>query len=191
MTDQVDYETLADEAAGTTPKELLKRLTALVRKQARLETKIEKLQAQASAAGEELRQISWVDIPELLDETGLSEVRLKDGTKVQIKDEVRVSTTGRYREKINSWLERTGNEDLIKNEITAAFPAGDRAKVERALKALAKAGVSQVDQKRFVNATTFAAFIRETLAGGELDVPMEEIGVHIQRITKLDKPKRK
>jgi len=187
---EVNYEEIeADEP--TSPKDLLKRLTAAVRKQVRLETKAEKLAAQLKEVQTEIRQVSWVDIPEIMDETGLSETRLKDGTKIEIKNEIRVSTTGKYREPINKWLEETGNEDLIKNEIAASIAAGDTAKAEKAIKALHKAGVSQVDHKRFVNANTFAAFVREVLAEGEIDVPTEEIGVHFQKMTKLEKPAKR
>lgn len=180
----VDFEALVDEEPSD---DLLERLAALVYNQLGLEGQIENKEAELKDLNEQLRILSMDQIPGLLDETGLSEIRLADGTKVVVKETMRASTTGQYREPINMWLEKEGHDDIIKDEVTASFGKGEGKLAEAAFDAVKKFS-DYVDRKRFVNTGTFKALVRELLEDGE-SIPLEELGVHIQRQTKLDKPK--
>lgn len=175
-----DYEQLS------VTEDQLTRLGKLANYQISLEQTIESLNSQLKDIQEKYRRVSEVDIPGVLDETGLSEVRLADGTKIMIREDVRVSTTGKNRDTINSWLTLNGHDDLIRDEVTAAFKKGDGEIAAKALDALMVLGASAVDRKRYVNPQTFAALIRELMADGE-DVPLDELGVFVQRRAKLEK----
>jgi len=166
----------------------LTRLGKLANYQVSLEQTIASLEAQLKDIQEKYRRVSEIDIPGVLDETGLSEVRLADGTKIVIREDLRVSTSGKNRDVINNWLISRGHDDLIRDEVTAAFGKGHSDVAEKALEML-RGLTTSVDRKRYVNPQTFAALIRELLAGGE-DVPLDQLGVFVQRRAKLEqKPK--
>lgn len=180
---KVDFEGLADEELS---EDLLARLGDLARRQLDLEDQIEAANEELRKLGDDHRRISEEDIPAVLDETGLSEVRLADGTKVVVKEHLRVSTAGKNREPINTWLESEGHDDVIKDEVTALFGKGEGDLAEGLVLAAAEF-TDSVDRKRYVNPQTFAALLRELMADG-VDVPLDELGVFVQRQTKLDRP---
>ena len=165
----------------------LTRLGLAAARQLKLERRLQELTDQSTVVSSEIRRLSEVDIPSILDETGLSEVRLKDGTKVVVKEDLRVSTTGKYREMINAWLVKTGNEDMIKDEVVARFGKGEGDKAAAFL-AAALAETEDADRKRSVNPQSFAALLREMMSNGD-DVPLDELGAFVQRRAKLEPPK--
>lgn len=181
----VDFEQYADEETAT--EDQLTRLGALVERQVDLEQQIADTKTELKELETQLHEIAWRAIPDLLDETGLSEVKLADGTKVQVKDVMRVSTTGQYREPINRWLTEHGYQDMIKDEVVAQFPAGEGERAAAAVRWLTGQGVS-TDRKEYVNASSFKAFLKELMDAGEV-VPLEELGAHVQRMATLVRPK--
>jgi len=76
-------------------------------------------------------------------------------------------------------------DDVIKDEVTAAFGKGAASLAEEAVKLLIDSGATAVDRKRYVNPQTFAALLRELLAAGE-EVPLDELGAFMQRRAKLE-----
>lgn len=185
MEKKIDFESMADDELS---EDLLARLGDLARRQMDLEDQIAGVEEQLKGLNGKLLQVSGEDIPEILDETGLSEVRLTDGTKVIVKENLRVSVgkTSQYRAPVLSWLEREGHDDVIKDQVVALFGKGEGDKAEALLEA-AKEFTPSVDRDRSVHSQTFAALLRELLADGE-DVPLDELGVFVQRQTKLDRP---
>lgn len=179
---KIDYDGMRSEPTD----DQLTRLGKLAQRQLELEDELERLQQRAKELQEKHRVVSEVDLPALLDETGLSQVRLADGTRVVIREDLRVSTTGKNRDVINRWLEGRGLDDVIKDEVTAAFGKGDAAGAKSAMALLTELGAVAVDHKRYVNPQTFSALLRELRDGGE-DVPYEELGVFVQRRAKLDR----
>jgi len=180
---KVDLEGLVDDELS---EDLLARLGDLARRQMDLEDQIEAANEELRKLGDDHRRISEEDIPAVLDETGLSEVRLSDGTKVRIKENLRVATAGKNREPINAWLEQEGHDDVIKDEVVALFGKGEGERAA-ALVLAAEELTDAVNRKRYVNPQTFAALLRELMADG-VDVLLDELGVFVQRQTKLDRP---
>jgi hypothetical protein len=175
----MNYETFVTEPT----EDQLVRLSNLVHNQLELESQIKTLEHTMKNFQAQLRQVSEVDIPNLLDETGLSEVKLRDGTKVVVREDLRVSTTGKNRDVINRWLTEIGCEDLIRDEVVASFNRGEGERAEELLRHLTLLGVLS-DRKRYVNPQSFAALLREMRDKGE-DVPLERLGVFVQRRAQL------
>lgn len=180
----VDFEGMAETDVS---EDALKRLSDLAHRQLELEREIGRLEYQIKELGKHHRKISEEDIPSLLDETGLSEIRLSDGTKVLVKEDLRVSTTGKHRDAINRWLEETGHDDVIKDEVVAQFGKGEGERAAMLMRAAAEF-TDATTRKRYVNPQTFSALLRELMAAGE-EVPLEELGAYIQRRSKLESPK--
>jgi len=165
----------------------LTRLAELARRQVTLEDEIAALERRLSETQKLHQQVSEIDIPTLLDATGLSDVRLANGTKVTIREDLRVATSGKWRDPINAWLVQQGHDDLIKDKVTADFGKGESDLAEKAVTLLTAAGVARVDRTRAVNPQTFAALIRELRAAGE-DVPYDTLGIFVQKRAKLERP---
>lgn len=165
--------------------DMLKRLGELARQQIDLEDQIKAKEEELKRLKAEHQQVSGDYIPSVLDEAGLSEVRLSDGTKVVVKQDMRVSTAGKYRDIINRWLQENGHGDVIKNELSVGFPAGDE-RVKSAVEALRALGVQDMGQKEFVEPSTFKSLVRELMEDGE-EIPLDDLGVHTFRTTKLDR----
>lgn len=176
----------ADEARELS-EDALTRLGELARRQIELEDEIEALETELKAKKAACREVSEDSIPSLLDDTGLSEVRLSDGTRVEVRENLRVSTTGKYREPIHAWLAENGHDDIIKDEVVARFARGEGEAAERLIAAAGEL-TDAVDRKRSVAPQTFAALLRELLEDG-ITVPLEELGVYVQRRTKLERQK--
>lgn len=193
MTETSEATTVADlygDAAAEPPAEdLLTRLAENVRELRDLDREIAALSADLEAKAKARRQLAEVAIPGILDETGLSELRLADGTKVKVTEDLRVSTTGKHREPINEWLRETGHADLIRTEVVVAFNPGyeDSAK-ELAEVAEEFDGYKAAEGKVYVNPASFAALLRE-LRAAQVEVPYDRLGVFLQRGTKLEAPR--
>ena len=63
----------------------LKQVSILANTQRELENKIAKQEEELKETKRQLKQVSEVDIPEALAESGLSEIKLTDGTKVSVQ----------------------------------------------------------------------------------------------------------
>lgn len=187
MSEAINYDDEPTTAVGPDADSLV-HLAELAGTQLELEREVEAAEAALKDLKEKLRNVSEKQIPDLLDGTGLSEVRLADGTKVIVKEDIQVSTTGKWRVAINNWLTSTGHGDLIKDELKVACGRDQEAAVE-ALVNLAQEHRFSVDRNRFVNPQSLKAFLRERLEAGE-DVPLDELGAHVFRKTKLEAPRR-
>lgn len=181
--DPVDFDGMTEEL----PEDALSRLAELARQQIELEDQIADLAAQMKEKGAELRRVSEDLIPSLLDDTGLSEVRLANGAKIVVRDNLRVSTTGKYRSAINAWLEKNGYADIIKDEVTVAFGRGQGSLAGRLIAWVAAEMDLPANRKRYVNPQTFGALLRELMESGA-EVPLEELGAFAQRIAKIERP---
>jgi hypothetical protein len=181
---KVDFEAMVD---GQLDQDRLARLGELVTRQLALEDEIETTTQRLKQLGEDLRGVSERDIPELLLDTGLSEVRLADGTKVLVRNDLKVRTTGEWRQPILEFLVERGLDDVIKDELTIPFGKGQDVAVQR-LSAYLSAEGYQYGRDRTVHAQTFAALLRELLANHE-DVPLDALGAYMWRHTKLVRPK--
>lgn len=186
----IDYEALAGEDAdGDFSQDTLERLGGLASRLQELEADIEARTAELKELQNEARGIAERDIPGVLDETGLSDVRLTDGTRVVIRTGLNVSTTGKYRGVINKWLEDNGHDDIIKDEFKIPFGKDEDAAIKALTSYLTGTGL-QFDEKRYVAPQTFGALVRELMEAGE-DVPLDDLGITEWRRAKLEAPRNR
>lgn len=76
-------------------------------------------------------------IPELMDKQQVSELTTDDGLKVSVKETIKASISAERREDAFRWLQDSGNGDIIKTQVLAAFARG---KMDDARHALALLG---------------------------------------------------
>ena len=110
-------------------------------------------------------------IPELLQEQGLQEIKLADGSKVSVKKEFRATLPkdDLRRESAYQWLRDQGLGDIIKNNVTVSFGRGEDNKANQ-LMDLAVANGFTPQQKSDVAWNTLTALYEERVKAG-LDMP--------------------
>lgn len=153
----------------------LAEVARLADEQAKLEGLVEAAEAALKAANAALKQVREYDLPELMNKLGLETFTTKAGTKISIKDILRVATTGKYRPFIMKWLRENDLTAIISRVLSVEFGKGEDKKAEAALKALAKLDLLFSDAEN-INAGTFKALIKEKLEAGET-VPIEDLGI--------------
>jgi hypothetical protein len=183
---EIDF--LSDAESAVPPDEGLTRVRDLVEEQRRLEVFIEHLESELSLAKGALEKVQEEDLPAVLQEFGLSEMKLSDGTKIVVKQEYYATIKEQHRNAAFAWLEANGHGDLIKHDVSLSFTKGQDEYAKKAMDLLADEGFSYHDKQQ-VHPQTLRAFVREQIEAGR-ELPMEEFSVHVKQIAKLNKEKK-
>jgi len=140
-------------------------------------------EAELSRANAELREIAERQIPELMDEMGLSTFTTRDGLVVEVKDKLRHSIPKDRRAEAHAWLIANGHGAVVKRDVLVRLgvESGDRADQARHL--LEAAGFEPSTAEK-VEPATMGALLDELLERGE-DVPLELFGAWRQRLAKV------
>lgn len=150
-------------------------------------------------------RIQFEDIPNLMAQFGVSEFKLKDGTRVTVKPFVKANLptesailkcrTELEREQMRARIERglkflktQGAESLIKNQLKVEFGKGQIGKAREAIRALAKIGID-ADVVATVHPQSLTAWVRERLSDGA-PVDMTTFSVFNGNIATVEVPKQ-
>jgi len=188
VVDFSDFETPDVEAGGNAGKNALRALGKLAQKQAKAEKKLGDLEAKVKLATEELRLIAEVEFVTALDDVGLSEVKLPSGISVEIEDDVKTSIKKDNKVAAYTWLRDNDLSAIIKNQVVVIFGRGKREdqKAQTLVRnASKKYGEGQVGQTTKVEPQTLKKVMKELLADGKVDVPLELFSIYRLRRTKL------
>jgi hypothetical protein len=153
------------------------------------EDEVAELEEKLKAKKEERDDISSRVIPELLQEQGLSEIKLADGSKVSVKKEFRATLPkdDLTREAAYKWLRDQNLGDIIKNNVTVSFGKGEDNKANQ-LVDLAVANGFTPQQKSDVAWNTLTALYEERVKAG-LDMPSDVFHLWIKDKTKISRKK--
>ncbi len=122
-------------------------------------------------------------IPEMMQEAGVSKIKLKDGTEVEVKPFYAAKIPESRVEEAFGWLRSEGFEDLIKNTVTASFGRGQDNQVSELISVCEKFGFNY-NKKEKVEPMTLKAFVREQVETGK-ELPFDLFGVYIANKTKI------
>ena len=181
---------MAQDAAQTrrAPNdEDLKVVSDLANEQLRLENEVEEQGAKLKALNEQLAKVREFDLPSALEKFGLLSITLLDKSKIVIKEDVYAGITEENREKAFEWLEVTGNDGILKNEVKVPFGKGQDAEAQELVTLLTERGVSFTNV-RDVHPQTLRAFIRRQMEDG-LPVPSDIFSIHIKKVASIVLPK--
>jgi hypothetical protein len=145
----------------------------------------------AAAKAEALRTETQ-DLPELMHELGLSEVKLEDGTTVRVADEVECSITEANRFAAHAWLRQNGFGGLIKTSVAFQVPreCGAQEMAETILEDLHEHEIeTTADLVERVHPATLKAFVKEQLAEGR-SVPENLFSIFPYSKAKIALPKK-
>ena len=153
--------------------------------------KLLETQKQMSTLEEELKKLSDVErtlseqtIPNLMQQAGISQMKLTDGTSVEVKPSYSARIPASKTEEAFTWLRENGHGDMIKNQVTMEFGMNQDNEAKSVIEDLKQKGLP-VQQKTTVHPSTLRGFVREQIQDLGRDVPAELFGTYIANKTKL------
>jgi hypothetical protein len=135
----------------------------------------------------ELLKLTDEDLPSMLQEIGLSEFKLEDGSQVTIKPTYGASIKVEDRPQAYEWLRENGYDDIIKNTVTCAFGRGEDDNAS-AFAALAEKEGFIPSQKEEIHSSTLRAFIKERVENGD-EFPSELFGAYVGQRAVINRSK--
>lgn len=144
------------------------------------------LETEAAEKKEFIRQLEEVTIPQIMDERGIEEVRLSNGSTIKVGDFIQTRITAANEAAAFDWLRSTHNDGIIKNEIKVSLDRGDDDRVTEAMQALAAMNID-CQHKQTVHPSTLKAFITEALQNPDLaeTLPKDVFSVYEARRVKF------
>lgn len=154
----------------------LKRIVKLGELLAKQKATVEELEGELKAAKAAMLRTEREDLPQLMVEVGLTEVRLEDGTLVRLEEDCDTRITDRTRDRALTWLLQNGFGGLIKTEVAVRFGRGEHDRAVEASDMLAQ-NYDAVETRETVHHSTLKAFVKEQMASGNA-IPMDLFNVH-------------
>ncbi len=178
-----DFEASLTTGVEKLDQDGLKTVAELARKIRDEEEYIASLESDLKKAKKGLQKLTDEDLPTMLQEIGLSSMKLDDGSEVVVKPTYGASITkGEHgtvdnRPAAYEWLREHGYDDIIKNTITCSFGRGEDDQAS-AFKAVAEQEGYAPEQKTDIHSQTLRAFVKERVENGD-DFPMELFGAYV------------
>jgi hypothetical protein len=149
----------------------------------KLKKTIEDEEERISLLKHKARDLEERIIPEMMQEAGVSLLKLSDGSTVEVKPFYAAKIPESRVDEAFSWLRGKGFEDIIKNTVTASFNRGQDNQVSELIKVCEDHGFNY-NKKEKVEPMTLKAFVKEQVEGGK-ELPFDLFGVYIANKTKI------
>ena len=165
----------------------LKTLSDEVQKMEQITQEIELLEEQVKDKKKDLEHISGEVIPTMMSEMGLSQLKLMDGSMIDVKPFYNATITQANKEAAFNWLRTNGLADIIKNEVVVSFGRGEDNKAAEYAD-LAKSQGLQPAQKLKVEPMTLKALVRERIEAGK-EMPTDIFSIYVGNKTTVKRKK--
>ena len=156
--------------------ELCTRLLELQKQITRCEENIKNLRS-------EERLLSENEIPNLMQQAGISSLKLIDGSSVSFKPEYYAKIPISKIDEAFNWLSSNGHGDLIKNEVSLKFGRSEYNVANSIVEDLKSKG-HNVSQKKKVEPMSLKAFVKDEIQKGN-NLPMDLFGVYVSNKTTI------
>jgi hypothetical protein len=161
----------------------IKTLSDQVLKLRAMEDQLKILEETLKTKKKEIDRVSGEVIPTMLSEMGLSQLKLADGSSVDVRPFYSATISVQNKDKAYSWLRTNGLGDIIKNEISVSFGRNEDNKAAGYAE-LAKSNGYQPTQKLKVEPMTLKALVRERIEAGK-DMPTEIFNIFVGNKTTI------
>ena len=148
-----------------------------------LQEQAKRIEDNLKSKNDEIRMLSEQEIPNLMQEAGVSEFKLADGSSVSIKPFYAAKIPVSKTDEAFQWLTGNGYGDLIKNTVSLNFGKSEDNLANSLVEDLKSKG-HNVSQKKKVEPQTLKAFVKEAIQNGQ-NVPMDLFGVYISNKTTI------
>ena len=145
--------------------------------------KVETLEKSLKEAEEESRRLSEEVIPTLMQQAGVSSIKLDNGTSVEVSPYYYAKISEDRKAEAFQWLRENDHGDLIKNNVSVSFGKGEDSNAVN-LKSELEAKGLVVDQKQDVHWQTLRGFVKEQIEKNKT-LPSETFGLYIANRTKI------
>ena len=149
------------------------------------------IQKKISTAEEEMKKLKEVEttlseqtIPNLMQQAGISMLKLADGSSVEVKPFYSARIPASKSEQAFDWLRANGHGDMIKNQVSLEFGMRQDNEAKAFVEELKQKGLA-VQQKTSVHPSTLRGFVREQIQDLGKDVPAELFGTYVANKTKI------
>ena len=180
-----DFE--ADQQDVLDKSNNLKLLSNEVQKMESISTEIQDMEDKLKKRKKDLDLISGEIIPTMMSEMGLSQLKLMDGSQIDVKPFYNATITQANKEAAYNWLRTNGLGDIIKNEVIVSCGRGEDNKAADYAE-LAKGQGLQPTQKLKVEPMTLKALVRERIEAGK-PMPTEIFSVFVGNKTTIKRKK--
>jgi len=144
-------------------------------------------EAEIAVQKKELRLMAEVEIPEMMMEMEIEEIKTKSGNKVTLETFYNAKIPADKEADAFAFLEETNNDGIIKSKVECAFGKGDE---EREIEKRVVEALMELDapftQKRGIHHSTLKAFVREQIESGK-PLDLEMFGVYVGNKVKIRK----
>jgi len=162
-------------------------ITALADEWRVKEAEVRALEAQVKVLSGRMREIEFVQLPELFLQNGVQSYTTTSGAKLTLGQMVsaKFPKEDEQRNAAIEWLMQAGHGDVVKAQVVASWPAGEAEHAEQMMQSLNGDSSVVATLDKFVHPSTLGKLVREMLVGGE-DVPLNTLGVTVQSRVKID-----
>jgi len=152
----------------------LTHLSELVEKQLTYEDEIELLEEKLEAKKKQYNEVRQTEIPDFLKQFGISEIKLTNGKKLKIKEDV--SVTIKNEKAFYKFLRERHDDAIIKNVLEMESPP-----TELMDELMERGFLFSYDEK--IHGQTLKAYFRTFLEVGE--TPPDSVSIYTYSITKI------
>ena len=138
----------------------LKSLSELCDKLLRVQGTIGNTEDRLQRLKETEKNLSEEVIPLRLQELGIQDIRLSDGSRISAEPYYGARISKEKLDAAHDWLRENGHGDLIKNVVSVQFGRGEDERAKEVINILIKEGLLP-DQKESVHPSSLKAFVRE------------------------------
>jgi hypothetical protein len=170
MTETSDFEAI--------PQEKLQTLSTFAKEARELSINIEELENNLSAMKQRLQVVTEKEMPDIMMELGMEQIKLTTGEKLTMKKFYSASIKPELQEAAFKWLRDNGHDSLIKNKVEGSFGKGEDEKVREIMEKLQSMVPGVFTAKTSVHSMTLKSFVKEQIEAGS-NLPQEMFGVFI------------
>lgn len=160
--------------------EQLQEISALAFRMKTAQEKITDLEEQLKEANEDLTRLQEIDLPEAMNTAGMKSFQLLDGSSVALKTDLYASFPKKPEQHAAAvqWLVDNCLDDVLKNDVVVSFGRGQNSAAAALLNDLRGRGLNY-EQKETVHPQTLKALLKEQMALGKIDVPLDTFNAYV------------
>jgi predicted nuclease with TOPRIM domain len=127
MADVIDFDDLKQDAGDLRKlqDDDLSELSKLIQRQLNLDSEIENMEETMKELKRERDMLSSETIPTKMQEIGINETTMKDGSKVTVKEGFHCRIPKTREDEALQYLRQEGLGDIIKNQVSTSFGTGE------------------------------------------------------------------
>ena len=160
-----------------------KTLSDLIRQSMKIDEEIAQAEQYLKDLKFKKRKVNEEDIPNLMQEMGMDSVTV-DGNKVALRQFVHARIPEEKKEEAYNWLRSIGEGDIIKNDVTLSFSAGQDNMAGAVVEDLRQQYGLDPAQKTHIHPQTLKAWVRNRIESGQ-DIDFDQFGVFVGTEAKI------